>query len=1047
MKRLKILTGQESVLLWATDEAVAADTTKILNDVGVNIVPCATAQEFCELMGQCHVAIVTQEDLLSDADQQLHTALGGEAAWSDFPIIIIVSEDEEVRDVIEAMEVIGNMTLVERPIRTNELVRAVKAGLRDRKRQYAIRDQLAELETQTDQLRASENRYDLAVSGMNDGLWDYDIESGTMFFSARYKTMLGYTEEEFPNSIEFARELVHPEDKEKALQLLDDYLTGKVKVYENEFRMLHKEGRYRWILSRGAATYNDDGKPVRITGLHTDITKQKKLEKKLRRSQEIFRTMADSVPALVWMAALDRSCFYFNKAWLDYTGRTLEEQIGEGWTESVHPDDLAHCLEMRASTFAERKSFEMIYRLRRYDGEYRSIIDRGEPHYDIDGNFAGYTGACIDIHDKLEIEELLRASEVRFRQMVDSIPQLSWVTDQFGELFWFNKRWLDYADDSSGNMQQLGWQSVVHPDYAKGVIRRFQQSMVSGDPWEDTFPIRGKNGEYRWFLSRAYPIDDGKVIRWFGTHTDITQQMERETKAQISEERWRVLTEAMPQLVWIDRGSDGKTVYLSRQWEEYTGLTVEQLLDYDWQPCFHPDDEEPTVIAWNKAVSEKSVYDVEFRIRRHDGVYRWFKTRGVPSFDESGEVDMWYGTCTDIQDLVDARERAGDANRAKTDFLANMSHEIRTPMNAVIGLSSILAMTKPLTERQAECIKTLRLSADSLLSLINNLLDIEKIEARTIELEEIPFSIVELMNDVISVMSVNAAERGIAFDTTNQCEGLEDRTYLGDPTRIRQILMNLCSNAIKFTEKGGVHLTIDCFASVKPGHETISIAVRDTGIGIDAAKRDTIFQKFVQGDSSINRKFGGTGLGLAITKTLAEIMSGTIKVESEMGQGSTFTVSLPLRLAKKQEMPEAAEAPVERAASIADRVRPHVLLVEDYPANVLVATTFLEQFGYECDVASNGIEAIDKVKKNAYVVVLMDVQMSEMNGLDATRHIRLYEQEKGLPRIPIIGMTAHALAGDCERCLEAGMDDYITKPFNPDELERKLEAALETAPS
>lgn len=382
-------------------------------------------------------------------------------------------------------------------------------------------------------------------------------------------------------------------------------------------------------------------------------------------------------------------------------------------------------------------------------------------------------------------------------------------------------------------------------------------------------------------------------------------------------------------------------------------------------------------------------------------------------------------------------EALKEADQRKDEFLANMSHEIRTPMNAVIGLSNILALSEPLTDRQREFIKTLQTSADSLLNLINDLLDISKIEASTVELEHVPFSVTQLVDEVVSMMQLRAQEKNLSFSANQLCACVEKRVFLGDPARVRQILLNLCSNALKFTEAGGVHIDILCEPSDDAGKEIVKLAVRDTGIGIAAEKLDTIFQKFVQADSSINRRYGGTGLGLAITRTLASIMGGTIDVESREGEGSVFTVVLPLDVAPAEELPVSTIMPFAVAEkSIHERLR--VLLVEDHAPNVLVARTFLENFGYDVEVATNGIQACDLVKAHRYAVVLMDVQMHGMNGFEATHHIREHAKEHGIPHVPIIGMTAHALIGDRERCLAAGMDDYITKPFNPEELKFKL---------
>ena len=381
-----------------------------------------------------------------------------------------------------------------------------------------------------------------------------------------------------------------------------------------------------------------------------------------------------------------------------------------------------------------------------------------------------------------------------------------------------------------------------------------------------------------------------------------------------------------------------------------------------------------------------------------------------------------------------ALEKAEAASSAKTEFLANMSHEIRTPMNAIIGLSYILAGEK-LTPRQSEFVNTLQMSAESLLDLINDLLDISKIEARTVELEEIPFDLLSVIEDVISMMNVKASEKNLVFSVDAEC--LKNRTYLGDPTRIRQIILNLCSNAIKFTEIGGVCIEVACEKTHDSLQEIAVISVKDTGIGIETSQIASIFEKFIQADTSINRRYGGTGLGLAITKSLVTLMGGDINVESLPGSGSTFIVRLPLKLsAPPVDIPECN--PEMSPDILRPELKKKVLLVEDYAPNVLVAGTFIEEFGYDWDSAKTGGEAVEKVKAGGFSAVLMDVQMFGMNGLEATQKIREHEASHKLKRIPIIGMTAHALAGDRERCLKAGMDDYISKPFDPDELQEKL---------
>jgi signal transduction histidine kinase len=375
-----------------------------------------------------------------------------------------------------------------------------------------------------------------------------------------------------------------------------------------------------------------------------------------------------------------------------------------------------------------------------------------------------------------------------------------------------------------------------------------------------------------------------------------------------------------------------------------------------------------------------------------------------------------------------AVEKANAANIAKSEFLANMSHEIRTPMNAIIGLSDILERSRPLADNQYRFIKTLRESAESLLMLINDVLDVAKIEASGIEIENIPFALDKMLAEIVGMMSVRASEKNLIFKMN--IAPIKGKTFMGDPTRIRQIITNLCSNAVKFTAEGSITI------KVSQGASDTKISVIDTGMGIEKNKLENIFEKFTQADNTISRKFGGTGLGLAISRTLAELMGGHIEVISTVGVGSEFSFILPLKVVEAAAVTEFVPMP---GAVTDPKHKGRILLVEDYEPNVLVASTYLNMFGYEYDVAENGAEALEKALNNDYAAILMDVQMPEMNGLDASQAIRSHESEQGLEPVFIIGMTAHALGGDRERCLAAGMNDYISKPFSPGELQKKLD--------
>ena len=384
---------------------------------------------------------------------------------------------------------------------------------------------------------------------------------------------------------------------------------------------------------------------------------------------------------------------------------------------------------------------------------------------------------------------------------------------------------------------------------------------------------------------------------------------------------------------------------------------------------------------------------------------------------------------------------AEKANKAKSDFLANMSHEIRTPMNAVIGLTHILQTTR-LDAKQKQCVDVLQSSSESLMMLINDLLDIDKMEALDIELEHAPFSMTAVLDQVISVMSVKAKQKGINLIVHYE-SGLY-KTYIGDSGRIRQIVLNLVGNAVKFTDRGGSVSVFFANGGKGNGKKAITVTVTDTGIGIPEDKIEMIFERFIQADASITRKYGGTGLGLSISQALAQRMGGTISVTSVVGQGSSFVLhlSLPVEASESESETHYQKNIIYLDMQANAAMRP-ILLVEDYEPNVLVATSMFNNFGYRYEVTRNGQEAVERFVSGKYSIVLMDVEMPLMDGYATTRNIRGIEKSTASPAIAIIAMTAHAMKGDREKCLAAGMNDYIAKPFSPHQLQAVLNKYLE----
>ncbi len=391
-------------------------------------------------------------------------------------------------------------------------------------------------------------------------------------------------------------------------------------------------------------------------------------------------------------------------------------------------------------------------------------------------------------------------------------------------------------------------------------------------------------------------------------------------------------------------------------------------------------------------------------------------------------------------ELENARDAAEAANQAKSTFLATISHEIRTPMNGVIGTAELLER-EPLDERQKRLVRTVRTSAMALLRIIDDVLDFSKIEAGRMELEEAPFQLRAVVEGTGETLSVQAESRGLAVTTVIE-PGTPDHLR-GDATRVRQILFNLIGNAIKFTEVGEIRVHVRTVSEIN-GRVRLALSVADTGIGVSTEQAARLFQPFSQADNSTTRRFGGTGLGLSIVRRLAELMGGGVTVESTPGKGSIFTVTLDLARAEGPPVAETMPKPAPAGGIVHGRV----LAIDDYPINLEVLTGQLEILGVAVDTAADGIEGLTKWRKQAYALILTDIHMPDMDGFELTRQIRAEETAGPSGRhTPIVALTANALKGEAEKCLAAGMDDYLTKPLTLDRLREAVERWMNSPPT
>lgn len=678
-------------------------------------------------------------------------------------------------------------------------------------------------------------------------------------------------------------------------------------------------------------------------------------------------------------------------------------------------------------------------------------------------------------------EKLAAENKQLKQQLQDSIASTSYyenyklLAEETQAIFWefdiLNDKWvyvapqveniLGYSSNEWTNLKF--WTDKLHPDdqkWAPGFCRRETEKGVN-----HIFEYRflKKDGNYVWMLENAnVKLKNGKPHKLWGYMIDITERKITEEKIKESERKFKLLADYTPNWeYWMNENRE--FVYISKSCEELTGYTIEEFVEKPWLifEIVHPEDKEVFTEHIENCFDENkrfAIKEIEFRVITSEGDTIYLNQSSRPIFDE-GEKRKFLGIRVSSSDITERKfaqeelkrtneelhlannyahmmaKKAGEANRAKSEFLANMSHEIRTPLNGVIGFTQLLRNTE-LNSEQKTYVEKADISAKLLMDLIDDILDFSKIEAGKMELDEVKTDIIELTQKITDVIKYKADEKGLDFKLT--INESVPRFAVVDPTRLRQVLINLLGNAVKFTDKGKVEIVAG-FKKYQSGESKgrFTFSVKDTGIGISEQEQKKLFKAFVQADTSTTRKYGGTGLGLVISYKIIEKMGSALKLKSKPGEGSEFYFSIDREYEYGEPVNKKVEKKPKKQIAKED---PSVLVVEDTEMNFYLIKTLLYQILPEAIVegAANGAEGVEKFIKTNPDIVLLDIQMPIKDGYTVAKEIREFEEENMMDRTPLIALTARAVKGEKEKCINSGMDDFLSKPINQKQLENTI---------
>lgn len=919
---------------------------------------------------------------------------------------------------------------------------------------FAIEEDITKEKEADKKLKEFDKRLNLALQKMGDNVWEHDFVNNQTSFSQNEFDLLGYSSADFKNNVDLWYKSVHPEDK-RLLKYNDiQYRRGNIDHHSLEYRVIDKNGDIKWVLDRGVVIeQNEKNKPLRIIGTHTDITAKKSIEKEVEASASRMSSLITNLQAGILLESEDKHIELVNKRFCELFGIGIDPLQLVG-ASCVTASENSKYLFKNPEDFIEGiakiyKAKELVTgdKLELLDG--RCFVRDFIPIWN-QGVFVGSLWVYNDITEKLNAEKKLEDQRVFYEEILDNIPSDIAVFDNDHRYLYLNpkaikdaelRKWLVGKKDEDYIQLRNLPSSIL--ETRRGIFDSVSQSKRLKS-WEEerTLP----DGSKIYILRNMYPVLDkyGEVKIVIGYGMDITDIKTIQQKIELSEKSYRdVIDNSMAIITTHDL--EGRFLTVNPMVGKLYGYEDEEMIGHSITEFMLPEDRElfKTIYLY-KIIEEKQANGILRVVNKNGNTIYTLYNNFLK--EEPGKPPYIIGFSVDITDRVLAEKELKKAKKiteelakTKQNFLANMSHEIRTPMNAIMGMANQLGKT-PLNPTQQFYLNTINSASDNLLVIINDILDLSKIEAGKLSFENIGFEPQLFVLNAMQVLANKADEKGLKL-TNSYFDNAVSKVLVGDPYRLNQVMLNLISNAIKFTEKGGIDVKLHVLSS-NDQSQLIQIAITDTGIGMEDEFVQRLFDKFSQEYESVSRKYGGTGLGMSICKDLIELMGGKIFASSKKGEGTTVTFELELKKGTQADL-KTKEIIEFKKDFLADK---KILIVDDNDMNRLVASIILENYGTQIFEAINGSEAIEKVNSVQPDLVLMDLQMPIVNGFEATETIR-----KQGNNVPIIALTANAIKGENDKCFVSGMNDYVPKPFKEEDLLKVIakwlgkEAATTTA--